>query len=132
MFFVISDIFCFCYCFYLFENAFAVLQHDAWREGSDGARHWGSQLQERSWQSALSAGDVKISELEKVLTAKLSISSEGKEPNRKPTTSLLLQVEAKDPLPPFPASIKDGYAVIASDGPGVRQVSFLFSPLVKA
>ena len=33
-----------------------------------------------------------------------------------------LQVTAKDPLPPFPASIKDGYAVIASDGAGVRQV----------
>ncbi|CAD7699420.1 unnamed protein product [Ostreobium quekettii] len=27
-------------------------------------------------------------------------------------------VVAKDPLPPFPASIKDGYAVVASDGPG--------------
>ena len=40
-------------------------------------------------------------------------------------TALLLQVEAKDPLPPFPASIKDGYAVIASDGPGVRQVAVL-------
>lgn len=25
-------------------------------------------------------------------------------------------------LPPFPASIKDGYAVIASDGEGLRQV----------
>lgn len=31
-------------------------------------------------------------------------------------------VYAKDPLPPFPASIKDGYAVKASDGPGVRMV----------
>lgn len=27
-------------------------------------------------------------------------------------------VRAPDPLPPYPASIKDGYAVIASDGPG--------------
>ncbi|XP_077227807.1 molybdopterin biosynthesis CNX1 protein / molybdenum cofactor biosynthesis enzyme CNX1 (CNX1) [Tasmannia lanceolata] len=27
-------------------------------------------------------------------------------------------VSAPDPLPPYPASIKDGYAVIASDGPG--------------
>lgn len=27
-------------------------------------------------------------------------------------------VRAPDPLPPFPASIKDGYAVVASDGPG--------------
>ena len=114
------------------ENAFAVLQHDAWRKGSDCARHWDGELQERSWQSALSAGDVKISKIEKVQTAKLSILSGGKKPNREPTTSLLLQVEAKDPLPPFPASIKDGYAVIASDGPGVRQVSFLVSPLVKA
>ncbi|XP_046575609.1 gephyrin-like isoform X1 [Haliotis rubra] len=31
-------------------------------------------------------------------------------------------VFARDPLPPFPASIKDGYAVIASDGDGLRQV----------
>ena len=31
-------------------------------------------------------------------------------------------VFAKDPLPPFPASIKDGYAVLASDGGGKRQV----------
>ncbi|MEZ4866832.1 MAG: molybdopterin-binding protein [Caldilineaceae bacterium] len=27
-------------------------------------------------------------------------------------------VLAQEPLPPFPASVKDGYAVIASDGPG--------------
>ncbi|KAI5667091.1 hypothetical protein M9H77_16944 [Catharanthus roseus] len=27
-------------------------------------------------------------------------------------------VKASDPLPPYPASIKDGYAVVASDGPG--------------
>jgi len=31
-------------------------------------------------------------------------------------------VVARDPLPPFPASIKDGYAVIASDGIGLREV----------
>lgn len=31
-------------------------------------------------------------------------------------------VKARDPLPPFPASIKDGYAVIASDKHGLRQV----------
>jgi hypothetical protein len=31
-------------------------------------------------------------------------------------------VLAKDPLPPFPASIKDGYAVLASDGAGKRKV----------
>ena len=31
-------------------------------------------------------------------------------------------VFAKDPLPPFPASIKDGYAVLASDGAGKRRV----------
>lgn len=35
---------------------------------------------------------------------------------------LFQDVIAQDPLPPFPASTKDGYAVIASDGPGVRQV----------
>ncbi|KAG0723267.1 Gephyrin [Chionoecetes opilio] len=31
-------------------------------------------------------------------------------------------IHAKDPLPPFPASIKDGYAVLASDGAGTRVV----------
>lgn len=31
-------------------------------------------------------------------------------------------IYSKDPLPPFPASMKDGYAVIASDCPGIRQV----------
>lgn len=31
-------------------------------------------------------------------------------------------VFAKDSLPPFPASIKDGYAALASDGAGKRQV----------
>ncbi len=31
-------------------------------------------------------------------------------------------VYAKDALPPFPASIKDGYAVVASDGDGQRVV----------
>ncbi|PVD26116.1 hypothetical protein C0Q70_13784 [Pomacea canaliculata] len=31
-------------------------------------------------------------------------------------------VYAKDPLPPFPASIKDGYAVVAADGAGLRKV----------
>ncbi|XP_063878355.1 gephyrin-like isoform X2 [Scylla paramamosain] len=31
-------------------------------------------------------------------------------------------IHAKDPLPPFPASIKDGYAVLAADGTGLRVV----------
>lgn len=35
---------------------------------------------------------------------------------------LAQDVQAHDPLPPFQASIKDGYAVIASDGDGLRQV----------
>ena len=35
---------------------------------------------------------------------------------------LCTDVTAADPLPPFPASTKDGYAVLSSDGPGVRQV----------
>ena len=35
---------------------------------------------------------------------------------------LCQEVAARDPLPPFPASIKDGYAVIAADGAGVRMV----------
>uniref|UniRef100_A0A061S380 Molybdopterin biosynthesis protein CNX1 n=1 Tax=Tetraselmis sp. GSL018 TaxID=582737 RepID=A0A061S380_9CHLO len=33
-------------------------------------------------------------------------------------TVLAEDVTAPEPLPPFPASIKDGYAVVASDGPG--------------
>lgn len=42
-------------------------------------------------------------------------------------TSLIGSVLAQStvatrPLPPWPASIKDGYAVLASDGPGDRQV----------
>jgi len=39
-----------------------------------------------------------------------------------PGRVLCQDVVAKDPLPPFPASIKDGYAVIAQDGVGVRKV----------
>uniref|UniRef100_T1JB58 MoaB/Mog domain-containing protein n=1 Tax=Strigamia maritima TaxID=126957 RepID=T1JB58_STRMM len=35
---------------------------------------------------------------------------------------LAIDVRAKDPLPPFPASVKDGYAVIAADGVGIRKV----------
>ena len=31
-------------------------------------------------------------------------------------------VTAPSPVPPFPASIKDGYAVLSSDGAGVRRV----------
>ena len=31
-------------------------------------------------------------------------------------------VVARSPVPPFPASIKDGYAVLSADGPGVREV----------
>ncbi|XP_016900998.1 molybdopterin biosynthesis protein CNX1 isoform X2 [Cucumis melo] len=31
---------------------------------------------------------------------------------------LAQDIRASDPLPPYPASIKDGYAVVASDGPG--------------
>lgn len=32
------------------------------------------------------------------------------------------QVVALEPLPPFPASVKDGYACVSSDGTGVRKV----------
>ncbi|KAI9555590.1 hypothetical protein GHT06_018105 [Daphnia sinensis] len=35
---------------------------------------------------------------------------------------LASDISSRDPLPPFPASMKDGYAVIAADGLGVRQV----------
>lgn len=31
-------------------------------------------------------------------------------------------VVAKDPLPPFRASVKDGYAAVTCDGPGIRRV----------
>lgn len=31
-------------------------------------------------------------------------------------------VSSFDDLPPFPSSIKDGYAVISSDGDGIRKV----------
>ncbi|XP_019199193.1 PREDICTED: molybdopterin biosynthesis protein CNX1 isoform X2 [Ipomoea nil] len=31
-------------------------------------------------------------------------------------------ITAPDPLPPYPASIKDGYAVVSSDGPGVYPI----------
>ncbi|MFM7581947.1 MAG: molybdopterin molybdenumtransferase MoeA, partial [Caldilinea sp.] len=31
---------------------------------------------------------------------------------------LAAAVTAAQPLPPFPASVKDGYAVVAADGPG--------------
>jgi gephyrin len=31
---------------------------------------------------------------------------------------LAAEIRASEPLPPFPASVKDGYAVIAADGPG--------------
>ncbi|GLT48396.1 hypothetical protein SLA2020_220260 [Shorea laevis] len=31
-------------------------------------------------------------------------------------------IRAPDPLPPYPASVKDGYAVVASDGPGEYRV----------
>ncbi|XP_072934445.1 gephyrin [Epargyreus clarus] len=31
-------------------------------------------------------------------------------------------LHAKEPMPPFPASVKDGYACISSDGAGVRKV----------
>lgn len=35
---------------------------------------------------------------------------------------LAAEVAAADPLPPFPAAVKDGYAVVAADGPGVYPV----------
>ncbi|CAM9328161.1 unnamed protein product, partial [Sphacelaria rigidula] len=35
---------------------------------------------------------------------------------------LAVDVTAPEPLPPFPASIMDGYAVVAADGEGVLEV----------
>lgn len=48
-------------------------------------------------------------------------------PESVPLTNALGRVLAEDvhatgPLPPFPASIKDGYAVVAADGPGLYPV----------
>lgn len=39
-----------------------------------------------------------------------------------PGSMLAMDVAAPEPLPPFPASIMDGYAVVASDGEGVLEV----------
>jgi hypothetical protein len=36
--------------------------------------------------------------------------------------TLAQPIVARDSLPPFPASIKDGYAVVASDGPGEYEI----------
>lgn len=33
-----------------------------------------------------------------------------------------MDVTAPEPLPPFPASVMDGYALVASDGEGVLEV----------
>lgn len=35
---------------------------------------------------------------------------------------LAMDVTAPEPLPPFPASVVDGYALVASDGEGVLEV----------
>lgn len=35
---------------------------------------------------------------------------------------LLADVVAQEPLPPFPAAVKDGYAVVAADGSGIYKV----------
>ena len=44
-------------------------------------------------------------------------------PIRKAISRVLAEdVKASSPLPPFPAAMKDGYAVVASDGPGVFEV----------
>ena len=36
---------------------------------------------------------------------------------------LAQDVVAQEPLPPFPASVKDGYAVVAADGPGTYPIA---------
>ena len=35
---------------------------------------------------------------------------------------LAAEIRASQPLPPFPASVKDGYAVVAADGPGTYPI----------
>lgn len=35
-----------------------------------------------------------------------------------------MDITAPEPLPPFPAATMDGYAVVASDGEGVLEVSY--------
>lgn len=42
---------------------------------------------------------------------------------------LAVDVTAPEPLPPFPASIMDGYAVVASDGAGVLEVMLFFASI---
>lgn len=46
-----------------------------------------------------------------------------KHPSRLVGRILAQDVKAVVPLPPFKASIKDGYAIIAADGAGMRHVS---------
>ncbi|KAJ4807738.1 hypothetical protein LUZ62_020304 [Rhynchospora pubera] len=61
--------------------------------------------------------------VEEALQTVLRVAKQHLEPVSVPLSDALGHVLAEDvvalePLPPFPASIKDGYAVIASDGPG--------------
>ena len=45
-----------------------------------------------------------------------------------PKSSYPTHMQAKEPQPPFPASIMDGYAVVASDGPGEEGSFFRHVP----
>ncbi|KAI1284992.1 Molybdenum cofactor synthesis protein cinnamon [Halotydeus destructor] len=70
------------------------------------------------------AVDIIIRETEDLqLTEVVSI----KHPERLIGRVVVSEIQATVPLPPFPASIKDGYAVITADGAGPRQVSPLSS-----
>lgn len=78
-------------------------------------------IAERSRHSPYPMMDVAVAQL-KVLSAASLLGTE-KLYFREALGQVLAQdVYAKDPLPPFPASIKDGYAVIAADGSGKRAV----------
>ncbi|KAB7501021.1 Molybdenum cofactor synthesis protein cinnamon [Armadillidium nasatum] len=58
----------------------------------------------------------------KVMSNAFPLSSETVKTTEALGFSLFEDVYAKEPIPPFPASVKDGYAVIAADGAGPRRV----------
>ncbi|RXG53584.1 Gephyrin [Armadillidium vulgare] len=58
----------------------------------------------------------------KVMSNAFPLSSETVKTTEALGFSLYEDVYAKEPIPPFPASVKDGYAVIAADGAGPRRV----------
>ncbi|PWA44148.1 molybdopterin biosynthesis CNX1 protein / molybdenum cofactor biosynthesis enzyme CN [Artemisia annua] len=73
--------------------------------------------------SGLFTGGLKMISVEEALEIVITASKHRLEPvtvsiNDAIGKVLAQDIRAPDPLPPYPASIKDGYAVIAADGPG--------------